>query len=62
MRVCILWCTSDDSAVIYVLALVVQAGKMDLTEVEGLADLLAAETAAQHRQVISKSLHPSLIV
>ena len=27
-----------------------QLGKLDLTEVEGLADLLAAETAAQHRQ------------
>lgn len=28
-----------------------QGGKLDLTEVEGIADLLAAETAAQHRQV-----------
>jgi hypothetical protein len=27
-----------------------QLGKLDLTEVEGLADLLAAETAAQQRQ------------
>ena len=29
----------------------VQGGKLDLTEVEGIADLLAAETAAQARQV-----------
>lgn len=28
-----------------------QAGKLDLTAVEGLADLLAAETDAQRRQV-----------
>ena len=28
-----------------------QAGKLDLTEVEGLADLLAAETEAQRVQV-----------
>ena len=28
-----------------------QAGKLDLTEVEGLADLLAAETEAQRIQV-----------
>ena len=27
-----------------------QLGKMDLTEVEGTADLLAADTAAQQRQ------------
>ena len=27
-----------------------QAGKLDLTEVEGIADLLAAETSTQHRQ------------
>jgi len=26
-------------------------GRMDLTEVEGLADLIAADTAAQRRQV-----------
>lgn len=29
-----------------------QAGKLDLTEVEGLADLLAAGTQAQHRQAL----------
>lgn len=35
-------------------------GKMDLTEVEGLADLLAAETAQQRKQVRSNlPLHPS---
>lgn len=28
-----------------------QGGKLDLTEVEGIADLLAAETEAQHQQV-----------
>ena len=27
-----------------------QGGKLDLTEVEGIADLLAAETSTQHRQ------------
>ena len=32
-----------------------QAGKLDLTEVEGLADLLAAETDAQRRQALSAS-------
>ena len=32
-----------------------QAGKLDLTEVEGLADLLAAETDAQRRQALSTS-------
>jgi len=32
---------------------ILQGGKLDLTEVEGIADLLAAETAAQHRQVRS---------
>lgn len=34
-----------------------QGGKLDLTEVEGIADLLAAETAAQHRQVLSLPLN-----
>lgn len=29
-----------------------QAGKLDLTEVEGLSDLLAAGTQAQHRQAL----------
>ena len=33
-----------------------QAGKLDLTEVEGLADLLAAETEAQRIQVSSAHL------
>ena len=33
-----------------------QAGKLDLTEVEGLADLLAAETEAQRIQVSSGHL------
>ena len=28
-----------------------QAGKLDVSEVEGLSDLLAAETTAQHQQV-----------
>lgn len=27
-----------------------QLGKLDLTEIEGIADLLAADTAAQQRQ------------
>ena len=31
--------------------ILLQAGKLDLTEVEGLADLLAAETEAQRVQV-----------
>lgn len=31
-------------------------GKMDLTQAEGLADLLAAETAAQHRQALQQAL------
>ena len=31
------------------------AGKLDLTEVEGLADLLAAETEAQRRQALQLS-------
>ncbi|KAK2076326.1 hypothetical protein QBZ16_000850 [Prototheca wickerhamii] len=31
----------------------VKAGKLDLTEVEGLADLLAAQTAAQRRQALA---------
>jgi tRNA modification GTPase len=31
-----------------------EIGKMDLTEVEGLADLLQAETAAQRRQAINQ--------
>ena len=33
-----------------------QGGKLDLTEVEGIADLLAAETSAQHRQVGLESM------
>ena len=37
--------------------LALQHGKMDLTEVEGTADLLAADTAAQQRQARSQ-LHP----
>lgn len=32
-----------------------QAGKLDLTEVEGLADLLRAETEAQRRQALAQS-------
>ncbi|TBW35803.1 tRNA uridine-5-carboxymethylaminomethyl(34) synthesis GTPase MnmE [Siculibacillus lacustris] len=31
------------------------AGRMDLTQVEGLADLLAAETEAQHRQALRQA-------
>ena len=40
-----------------------QGGKLDLTEVEGIADLLAAETSTQHRQAGSscfKSLPRSI--
>ena len=37
--------------VIHHLLVRLQAGKLDLTEVEGLADLLAAETEAQRVQV-----------
>ena len=32
-----------------------QAGKLDLTQVEGLADLLRAETEAQRRQALAQS-------
>lgn len=35
-----------------------QLGRVDLTEVEGLADLLAAETRAQQRQASGLSTHP----
>lgn len=34
----------------------VQASKLDVSEVEGLSDLLAADTAAQHQQVWSLCL------
>ena len=30
-------------------------GKLDLTEVEGLADLIAAETEAQRRQALAQA-------
>ena len=42
--------------------ILLQAGKLDLTEVEGLADLLAAETEAQRVQVSHYWYHVSLLM
>jgi len=49
-------CGAHDDDIIHILLLYAQRafgnGRMDLTEVEGLADLIAADTAAQRKQVI----------
>ena len=46
----LLCCSKNDTSLYCFSAF--QNGKLDLTEVEGLADLIAAETELQHRQAL----------